>query len=143
MAKKDERMSEQEEETGTESESMSESESDSRAQQQKEQSKSGGVGLDYIMSLPDVPMNLPPHVELQRTRVFCNSDAPTHTDSIQYSGAFASVGLDNSFRLDHFRNNFRVEVTQYSKDGLDMEFDMIGIDPALANAFRRILIAEV
>ncbi|GMY18678.1 26S rRNA (cytosine-C(5))-methyltransferase NOP2B-like isoform X2 [Fagus crenata] len=58
-------------------------------------------------------------------------------------GAFASVGLDNSFRLDHFRNNFRVEVTQYSKDGLDMEFDMIGIDPALANAFRRILIAEV
>ncbi|GMY30917.1 DNA-directed RNA polymerases I and III subunit RPAC1 isoform X2 [Fagus crenata] len=122
---------------------MSESESDSRAQQQKEQSKSGGVGLDYIMSLPDVPMNLPPHVELQRTRVFCNSDAPTHTDSIQYSGAFASVGLDNSFRLDHFRNNFRVEVTRYSKDGLDMEFDMIGIDPALANAFRRILIAEV
>lgn len=25
----------------------------------------------------------------------------------------------------------------------DIEFDMIGIDPALANAFRRILIAEV
>lgn len=25
----------------------------------------------------------------------------------------------------------------------DMEFDMIGIDPAIANAFRRILIAEV
>ncbi len=88
MAKKDERMSEQEEETGTESESMSESESDSRAQQQKEQSKSGGVGLDYIMSLPDVPMNLPPHVELQRTRVFCNSDAPTHVFLILFTSIF-------------------------------------------------------
>lgn len=29
------------------------------------------------------------------------------------------------------------------KDGLDMKFDMVGIDPAIANAFRRILIAEV
>lgn len=25
----------------------------------------------------------------------------------------------------------------------DMEFDMIGVDPAVANAFRRILISEV
>nr|XP_023881469.1 DNA-directed RNA polymerases I and III subunit RPAC1 isoform X4 [Quercus suber] len=140
MAKKDQRMSETEtEEEETEAESMSESESGS--EEQKQESKGGGI--DYIMSLPDVPRNLPPHVELQRTRVFANIDAPNHTDSIQYSGAFESVGLDNSFRLDQFRNNFRVEVIRFSDDGMDMEFDMIGIDPALANAFRRILIAEV
>lgn len=136
MAKKDEPMSEGEEET--EAESISESESES-------QSLSGGGeskgGLEYIMSLPDVPTKLPPHMELQRTRVFCNADAPIHTDTVQYSGAFASLGEDNSFRLDHFRKNFRIEVMRYSED--DMEFDMIGIDPALANAFRRILIAEV
>lgn len=131
MAKRDERMSEDEEEE-TEAESMSESESGGE--------KSKG-GLDYIMSLPDVPTKLPPHVELQRTRVLCNADAPTHTDTIQYSGAFSSVGVDNSFRLDHFRDKFRVEVIRYSDE--DMEFDMIGVDPALANAFRRILIAEV
>ena len=29
------------------------------------------------------------------------------------------------------------------KDDFDMKFDMVGIDPAIANAFRRILIAEV
>jgi hypothetical protein len=68
MAKRDERMSEDEEEE-TEAESMSESESGGE--------KSKG-GLDYIMSLPDVPTKLPPHVELQRTRVLCNADAPTH-----------------------------------------------------------------
>lgn len=73
MAKKDEPMSEGEEET--EAESISESESES-------QSLSGGGeskgGLEYIMSLPDVPTKLPPHMELQRTRVFCNADAPIH-----------------------------------------------------------------
>ncbi|XAR56809.1 DNA-directed RNA polymerase [Bertholletia excelsa] len=95
-----------------------------------------------IWDLPDVPKGqLPPHVELQRTRVFCNSDAPTHTENIQYSGAYASMGVDNSLRLDSFRKNFRVEVIRLTED--DMEFDMIGIDAALANAFRRILIAEV
>lgn len=108
------------------------------AGQEEEKPKSG---IDYIMNLPDVPMNLPSHIELQRTRVLCNADAPIHTDTTQYSGAFASVGVDNSFRLDQFRNNFRVEVIRHTGD--DMEFDMIGIDPAVANAFRRILIAEV
>ena len=36
---------------------------------------------------------------------------------------------------------FRVRVV--SLDEMDMEFDMIGIDAPIANAIRRILIAEV
>lgn len=51
------------------------------------------------------------------------------------------MGVDNSVQLDQFRKNFRVELIRLTEE--DMEFDMIGIDPALANAFRRILIAEV
>ncbi|GMY18677.1 26S rRNA (cytosine-C(5))-methyltransferase NOP2B-like isoform X2 [Fagus crenata] len=46
---------------------------------------------------------------------------------------FDMIGLDMEFDM----------IGIDPKDGLDMEFDMIGIDPALANAFRRILIAEV
>ncbi|KAA8534674.1 hypothetical protein F0562_032191 [Nyssa sinensis] len=95
-----------------------------------------------IWDLPDVPKGqLPPHLELQRTRVICNSDAPTHTENIQYSGAYASMGVDHSLQFDHFRKKFRVEVIRLTED--DMEFDMIGIDASLANAFRRILIAEL
>lgn len=63
------------------------------------------------------------------------------TENVQYSGAYSSMGVDNSLRMDQFCNNFRVEVIRLSED--DMEFDMIGIDPSIANAFRRILIAEV
>ncbi|KAI3892671.1 hypothetical protein MKX03_005105 [Papaver bracteatum] len=93
-------------------------------------------------NMPDVPMGqLPPHLELQRTRVSCDKDAPTHTENVQSAGAYASVGVDNSLCLDQFRKNFRVTVVRLTED--DMEFDMIGIDPSIANAFRRILISEV
>lgn len=51
------------------------------------------------------------------------------------------MGVDNSLRFDHFSDNFRVEVVWLTEE--EMEFDMIGIDAAIANAFRRILIAEV
>lgn len=95
-----------------------------------------------IWDLPDLPKGeLPPHLELHRTRVSCNSDAPTHTESVKYSGSYASMGVDNSLRLDQFRKNFRVEVIKLDKD--DIVFDMIGIDASIANAFRRILIAEL
>ncbi|KAF6145115.1 hypothetical protein GIB67_013466 [Kingdonia uniflora] len=94
------------------------------------------------LNMPDVPTGqLPPHLELQRTRVSCASDAPTHTGNILYSGAYAEMGVDNSLCFDEFLKNFRVDVISVEED--EMEFDMIGIDASIANAFRRILIAEV
>jgi len=39
-----------------------------------------GLGLDFILSLDDVPSKLPPHLELFRTRVLCNNDAPIHVN---------------------------------------------------------------
>ncbi|XP_078439656.1 uncharacterized protein LOC144709880 [Wolffia australiana] len=95
-----------------------------------------------VKDLPDVPMGqLPPHLELQRTRVICGSDAPTHPESVQYSGAYASMGIDNSLRIENFCDNFKIKVINLTED--EMEFDMIGVDASLANAFRRILIAEI
>ncbi|XP_020572091.1 DNA-directed RNA polymerases I and III subunit rpac1 [Phalaenopsis equestris] len=90
----------------------------------------------------DVPQGrLPEHIELRRTRVFCKADAPIHTEDVEYSGAYAAMGFDNSLQLDDFHRNFKVEIKKLSNDVI--EFDMIGIDASLANAFRRILIAEV
>ncbi|CAH8310026.1 unnamed protein product [Eruca vesicaria subsp. sativa] len=96
-----------------------------------------------IMDLPDIPTGLPPHLQLQRTRVLCQNDAPIHTASVGYSGAYSSVGVDNSVKLENFSENFRVNVIHLSEDGMELEFDMIGIDAAIANAFRRILLAEL
>lgn len=53
------------------------------------------------------------------------------------------MGVDNSVKLENFSDNFKVDVIELSKDGMELTFDMIGIDAAIANAFRRILLAEV
>lgn len=94
------------------------------------------------LDMSDVPqVQLSEHLELMRTRVFCKADAPIHTEGVEYSGAYAAIGFDNSLQLADFCRDFKVEIQKLKDDVI--EFDMIGIDASLANAFRRILIAEV
>ena len=80
---------------------------------------------------------LPANVEQQRTRVSVDQDAPRHTSTVEYAGAYYGSGVDNSFSMERFARDFKIEVK--SLDEEEMVFDMIGIDPAIANAFRRIL----
>ena len=54
---------------------------------------------------------------------------------------FEASGIDNSWSYKGFRKRFTVDIKWMSGD--DMEFDLVGIDAAIANAFRRILISEV
>ena len=54
---------------------------------------------------------------------------------------YMALGISNAWHFKEWVNQFRVNIQH--KDDLDMQFDMVGIDPAIANAFRRILIAEV
>ncbi|KAF3603898.1 hypothetical protein F2Q69_00036733 [Brassica cretica] len=118
-----------------------------------------------IMDLADIPTGLPPHLQLQRTRVLCKNDAPIHvpssfsryftskqlsfceffglrvlqyqsmglTASVVYSGAYNGVGVDNSVKLENFSENFKVDVIEISNDGMELTFDMIGIDAASYN----------
>nr|XP_047936111.1 DNA-directed RNA polymerases I and III subunit RPAC1 isoform X4 [Anser cygnoides] len=50
-------------------------------------------------------------------------------------------GYDDAWDQQRFEEEFRVDVVG-EEDGV-LEFDMVGIDAAIANAFRRILLAEV
>lgn len=43
----------------------------------EDQEQNGGIP-DYIMNLENVPSKLPTHLELLKTRVICNMDAPQH-----------------------------------------------------------------
>jgi DNA-directed RNA polymerase I and III subunit RPAC1 len=63
------------------------------------------------------------------------------TEGFQYSGAFAAMGVDNSVSVEKFCTDFKIKINRLTED--DMEFDMIGVDASIANAFRRILIEEV
>tara|TARA_B100000780_G_scaffold264668_1_gene219500 strand:+ start:327 stop:647 length:321 start_codon:yes stop_codon:yes gene_type:complete len=84
---------------------------------------------------------LPANVEQQRTRVSVDQDAPRHTSTVEYAGAYYGSGVDNSFSMERFARDFKIDVK--SLDAEEMVFDMVGIDPAIANAFRRILLSEV
>jgi len=83
---------------------------------------------------------LPQNLENIRTRVFINQDAPVHT-STYYHSVFSKLGFDNSFDLDEFKENFKIDLKYFNEE--EMEVDMIGIEAPIANAFRRILISEV
>jgi DNA-directed RNA polymerase I and III subunit RPAC1 len=84
---------------------------------------------------------LPPHLEEQRTRMFVKKAAPEHTASVAAAGAYLAMGMENTFSLEHFKKDFRIEVQSLSAE--EIVFDMVGIDAAIANALRRILLSEL
>lgn len=48
---------------------------------------------------------------------------------------------DDPWSFKKFKKNLRIVIV--NKNETDMEFDLIGIQPAFANAFRRLMISEV
>jgi len=58
---------------------------------------------------------------------------------------YSHASLKNLDIVSQFRSKLRVEIVKRPTQNTDMdlEFDMIGLDPSLANAIRRILMSEV
>eukprot|EP00927_Polykrikos_kofoidii_P072517 TRINITY_DN68621_c0_g1_i1.p1 TRINITY_DN68621_c0_g1~~TRINITY_DN68621_c0_g1_i1.p1 ORF type:complete len:361 (-),score=67.97 TRINITY_DN68621_c0_g1_i1:65-1147(-) len=81
------------------------------------------------------------YVDTLQNTMRLTKEGPVNPDTIDHCGAFASVDMDNSWDLGVFKKRFSIDITSMNDDMVT--FDMIGIDPPLANAFRRILIAEV
>eukprot|EP00038_Savillea_parva_P027724 m.61121 g.61121 ORF g.61121 m.61121 type:complete len:373 (+) comp8003_c2_seq1:770-1888(+) len=77
--------------------------------------------------------------DLLRTRVVLGHETVSNVSSTAYPGAYP--GIDDSFSIDQFAKNFRVDIITETHDMI--EFDMVGVDAAVANTLRRILIAEV
>ena len=61
----------------------------------------------------------------------------TNTSSPAYPGTVPG----KEWSVDDFRKKLSVRLVK--RDGLELEFDLVGVDASLANAFRRILISEV
>ena len=84
---------------------------------------------------------LPPHIEEMRRKVFIEPQSASHTAAVLSPDAYSSYGLSTQLTVDSFSRHFSVDVIQLSKDR--MVFDMIGCEAPMANALRRILLAEV
>ncbi|OCK84701.1 putative DNA-directed RNA polymerase I and III subunit Rpc40 [Lepidopterella palustris CBS 459.81] len=82
----------------------------------------------------------PSHEELERRKIVgINAETVTNVTSTDFPGHWP--GEDHSWDLEFFRSSFKVQFHTNAQH--DASFSLIGIDAAVANAFRRILIAEV
>uniref|UniRef100_A0A673VWH1 DNA-directed RNA polymerases I and III subunit RPAC1 n=1 Tax=Salmo trutta TaxID=8032 RepID=A0A673VWH1_SALTR len=76
--------------------------------------------------------------EIRDRVILCEFDVK-NVHTTDYPGNYP--GYDDTWSLQKFKKNFRIDLVQM--DETSLEFDMVGIDAAIANAFRRILLAEV
>ncbi|CCE33362.1 probable DNA-directed RNA polymerase [Claviceps purpurea 20.1] len=84
--------------------------------------------------------NAPSAEELERRNtVGINLETVTDVTSVDFPGHFP--GEDHAFSLDRFRSGFSVRF--HHNEATNASFSLMGIDASLANAFRRILIAEI
>jgi DNA-directed RNA polymerase alpha subunit len=49
--------------------------------------------------------------------------------------------LDENWDLKKFKKRFKIVMVRYEEN--ELEFDMIGIHPSIANAFRRLMLSDV
>ncbi|XP_058507534.1 DNA-directed RNA polymerases I and III subunit RPAC1 [Solea solea] len=79
------------------------------------------------------------NVEEIRNRVILGEFGIKNVHTTDFPGNYP--GYDDTWDMSTFQKNFRIDMVHM--DESSMEFDMVGIDAAIANAFRRILLAEV
>ena len=69
-----------------------------------------------------------------------NAETVTNTSATDIPGHYGPQ-QDDSWDLERFKQNLNVDFHQNNHD--DAAFSLVGVDASIANAFRRILIAEV
>ncbi|XP_062319525.1 DNA-directed RNA polymerases I and III subunit RPAC1 [Osmerus eperlanus] len=79
------------------------------------------------------------NVDEIRNRVILQEFGVRNVHTTDYPGNYP--GYDDAWNMQKFQKNFRIDIVEM--DETTMEFDMVGIDAAIANAFRRIMLAEV
>ncbi|EER29491.1 DNA-directed RNA polymerase core subunit rpc40 [Coccidioides posadasii str. Silveira] len=75
----------------------------------------------------------------KRKIIGINPETVTHISATDFPGHWP--GEDHSWSVNKFKENF--QVTFHKNDSFEATFSLIGVDAAVANAFRRILIAEI
>lgn len=111
---------------------------DAEPKKGKRQKKKQADDAGDVRMAPDA---LPDRLQQHHKYVTCGADTNLHASTVTGAHAYMALDVDNSWSFDHFARNFSVSVNSSSKD--ELEFDIKGIDPAIVNAIRRIMIAEV
>lgn len=85
-------------------------------------------------------LNMDISIENTREKAQITEHHIESTAYTKYPGNY--YGKSDEWDLDEFKKAFKVNIIEYIK-GRELEVDLIGLSPAIANAYRRIMIAEV
>ena len=77
-------------------------------------------------------------LEESKSRIILNEYGVANTNATDYPGGF---NCEEPWSHSNFQKKFKIGIVRY--DEVEMEFDLIGVHAAIANAFRRVLISEV
>ncbi|WEW58860.1 DNA-directed RNA polymerase core subunit rpc40 [Emydomyces testavorans] len=78
--------------------------------------------------------------EIRKRKIIgINPETVTHISATDFPGHWP--GENHAWSINKFRNN--LQVTFHKNDPFQASFSLIGVDAAIANAFRRILLAEI
>lgn len=84
---------------------------------------------------------LPENLGKTKDKIHFTNEGITNPQNIDYAGAFANLGIDNSKSIEDFFKEMKVNILNL--DDSEMTFEIIGIDAPIANALRRIIISEI
>jgi DNA-directed RNA polymerases I and III subunit RPAC1 len=84
---------------------------------------------------------LPPEVETARSRVGIGFKEVLNAQGTYAAHAYAKSGFDNSLHVDEFCRSLSARILTNQNE--ELVFELVGLDAPIANAIRRILIAEV
>lgn len=87
------------------------------------------------------PLTMSNAVDDIRNKVHLGANGISHANGIYAATAFDGIHVDNSFNMQSFVNEFTCEVEKETHEAVT--FHMTGVDAPIANALRRIMIAEV
>merc|ERR1719498_1644035 len=76
------------------------------------------------------------------TRAKCTLEGVTNVSVPETAGVYRSMKVSNQFDLAAFQKGVKIKITDQPNEN-HVAFDLKGIDPPVANALRRILLAEV
>ncbi|XP_064623253.1 DNA-directed RNA polymerases I and III subunit RPAC1-like [Lineus longissimus] len=74
-----------------------------------------------------------------RTRVRLGEHSISNVHTSDFPGNYH--GYDDTWDQEKFEKNFKIDIVKMTDR--EMEFDLIGIDASIANAYRRIMLSEV
>lgn len=73
----------------------------------------------------------------------CGAHRNEHVGAVVEHDAYAALGISNAWSIERFRAGLKVEIVKSEPEKNRLRFDLVGADPSLANALRRLMLGGV